>query len=198
MSLQRFAVFISGRGSNLKAILDHWGRQDPGVYVGRSVPALVISNRADAAGLQFAHEAGIPHVVVDHTAYERRELFDEALMACLDDHDISWVILAGFMRVLSERFVDRYDGHILNTHPSLLPSFPGRDAVGQALAAGVKISGCTVHLVDQGVDTGPIVAQAAVPVHPDDDVDGLSDRIRAAEHHLYPRVIAQAIAGGIP
>ena len=198
MNPERFAVLISGRGSNLKAILDYWDTQDPGSHVHRSAPALVISNRPEAPGLQFARDRGLPHVVVDHTLYQERALFDEALITCLEEHDISWVILAGFMRVLGPGFVSRYSGRILNTHPSLLPAFPGRDAMGQALAAGVKISGCTVHRVDGGVDTGPIVAQAAVPVYPDDDEKRLGERIRAAEHHLYPRVIARVIAEALP
>ncbi|MEE2779943.1 MAG: phosphoribosylglycinamide formyltransferase [Myxococcota bacterium] len=198
MNPERFAVLISGRGSNLKAILDYWETQDPGSHTQRSTPALVISNRPEAPGLQFARDRGLPHVVVDHTQYQEREHFDDALTTCLEEHDISWVILAGFMRVLGPGFVSRYSGRILNTHPSLLPAFPGRDAMGQALAAGVKISGCTVHRVDGGVDTGPIVAQAAVPVYPDDDDKRLGERIRSAEHHLYPRVIAQVIAEALP
>ena len=198
MSVARFAVLISGRGSNLKAIIDHWRKEDRPDQVGRSEPALVIANRPGAPGLRFAEAAEIPTLVIDHTGYESRERFDEALIEALEAHQISWVILAGFMRVLSPGFVARFAGHILNTHPSLLPCFPGRDAVEQALEAGVKISGCTVHLVDDGVDTGRILAQAAVPVARDDDHERLGARIRSAEHHLYPRVIAEILAGEEP
>lgn len=198
MTMERFAVLISGRGSNLKAIIDFWADGDDEAPVGQSEPTLVLSNRPDAPGLEFARAAGIPAVVVDHTAYGDREAFEDAMIQALEGHGVSWIVLAGFMRVLTERFVERFQGRILNTHPALLPCFPGRDGVAQALAAGVKISGCTVHMVGIDVDAGPILAQAAVPVLPDDDHDRLGARIRSAEHKLYPRVIAQVIAGALP
>ena len=193
----RFAVLISGRGSNLAAILDFWATGGQGYPVDASAPALVVSNRPDAPGLEHAARYGVPSSVVDHREHGDREAFEAALTKVLEDHGVEWVVLAGFMRVLTPDFVNRYAGRILNTHPSLLPSFPGRDGVAAALAAGVKITGCTVHMVEAEVDAGPILAQAAVPVHPDDDRDALHARILAAEHHLYPRVISEVIAGSV-
>ena len=190
-----FGVLISGRGSNLEAILDFWADGGDGHPVASSRPAVVICNRPDAPGIGHGRRHGIPVEVIDHRDFADRASFDQAMLDVLEQHGVQWVVLAGFMRVLSETFLSRYRGRILNTHPSLLPAFPGRDGVGDALAAGVKITGCTVHLVALEVDSGPILAQAAVPVHDGDDVESLGARIRSAEHHLYPRIIADALAG---
>lgn len=149
--------------------------------------SLVLSNRADAAGLQFARSRGIATAVVEHRAFATRQAFDEALAAQIDRHAPRLVALAGFMRVLTSAFVQRYAGRLLNIHPSLLPSFPGLDTHARALAAGVKVHGCTVHFVTEELDSGPIVIQAAVPVLPADDPASLAARVLEQEHRIYPR-----------
>jgi len=178
--MKSLVVLISGRGSNLLAIAN------------ASLPArisAVISNRPDAAGLALAAEQGIPTAIVDHREFASRLDFDGALAAAIDRHAPDLVVLAGFMRVLGDAFVRRYSNRMLNIHPSLLPSFPGLHTHRRALEAGVKIHGCTVHFVTPTLDHGPIVAQAAVPVHPDDDEDALAARVLEQEHLLYPRAI---------
>jgi phosphoribosylglycinamide formyltransferase-1 len=147
----------------------------------------VISNRADAAGLDFARSRGIPTAVVEHRGFATREAFEEALAAQLDRHAPRLVALAGFMRVLTAGFVRRYAGRMLNIHPSLLPAFPGLDTHARALAAGVKIHGCTVHFVTEALDAGPIVIQAAVPVLAGDSAASLAARVLEQEHRIYPR-----------
>jgi phosphoribosylglycinamide formyltransferase-1 len=169
-------VLISGRGSNLRSLVE----------AGLPVSA-VISNRADAAGLEFARARGIATAVVEHRGYGTREAFEEALAAALDRHAPRLVALAGFMRVLTPGFVARYAGRMLNIHPSLLPAFPGLDTHARALAAGVKVHGCTVHFVTEALDAGPIVIQAAVPVLPGDSAAGLAARVLEQEHRIYPR-----------
>jgi phosphoribosylglycinamide formyltransferase-1 len=183
-------VLISGRGSNLGAILDAIaaGRLDARVR-------LVVSNRADAAGLARAAAAGVPTRVLPHKAFADRPSFEAALVEALRGAGASWVALAGFMRLLGPTFLDAFPHRVVNIHPSLLPAFPGVDAQAQALAYGARITGCTVHLVDAGTDTGPIIAQAAVPVLPGDDHDALAARILAREHELFVRVLGW-IAGG--
>ncbi|MGM0577090.1 MAG: phosphoribosylglycinamide formyltransferase [Myxococcota bacterium] len=193
--MTRFGVLISGRGSNLRAILDFWERAPAGLPVRESAPAVVISNRPGAGGLAHAREAGVPAEVVDHRAFDERRAFEEAVTAILDRHEVEWIVLAGFMRLLTAWFVGRYRDRILNTHPALLPAFPGHDATAQAIAAGVKVSGCTIHLVDEGMDSGPIVAQSAVPVLETDTPDVLGERIRRVEHAIYPKVVAKMVAG---
>jgi phosphoribosylglycinamide formyltransferase-1 len=170
------AVLISGRGSNLRSLVE------AGLPV-----SVVISNRADAAGLEFARARGIATAVVEHRGYGTREAFEEALAAALERHAPRLVALAGFMRVLTPGFVARYAGRMLNIHPSLLPAFPGLDTHARALAAGVKVHGCTVHFVTQALDAGPIVVQAAVPVLPDDSAASLAARVLEQEHRIYPR-----------
>ncbi len=192
---RRFAILISGRGSNMEAILDFWQRPPAAYPISSSAPVLVVSDRPQAAGLARAQARGVPAVVVDHAASPSRAAFETSLVETLSRHDVDALVLAGFMRVLSPAFVGRYAGRIVNTHPALLPSFPGRDGVSQALAAGVKVSGCTFHFVDDGVDTGPIIAQAAVPVLETDTRETLSARIQRVEHHLYPKVVAKVMAG---
>jgi phosphoribosylglycinamide formyltransferase-1 len=174
-------VLISGRGSNLQALID--AAADP-AYPAEI--AVVISNRADAQGLQRAEAAGIPREII---AEKDRGAFAGAADAALRHHQVGLVALAGFMRLLDEGFVETWRDRIINIHPSLLPAFPGLYPQRQALAAGARFSGCTVHFVRNEMDTGPIIAQAVVPVHDDDDEERLAARILAQEHRLYPLVI---------
>jgi phosphoribosylglycinamide formyltransferase-1 len=171
-------VLISGRGSNLRALVD----------AGLPVVA-VVANRADAGGLAFARSRAIPACVVDHRAYADREAFDAALVEAIDAYAPRVVALAGFMRVLTPAFVARYADRMLNIHPSLLPAFPGLDTHARALAAGVKVHGCTVHFVTAELDHGPIVIQATVPVRAGDDAQTLAERVLAQEHVVYPRAV---------
>ena len=184
-------VLISGRGTNLQSILE-------AIAAGRlaATIAVVISNRADAAGLARAQEAGIETLVMDHRGYETREAYDTALAAALAARRVSLVCLAGFMRVLSPAFISVFAGRIVNIHPSLLPAFPGIGAQRQAFAHGVKIAGATVHLVDDSLDGGPIVMQESLFVDPSDTAETLAARILEIEHRLYPKAIADVIAGG--
>ena len=186
----RVAVLASGRGSNLGAILDAAAAPAFPAEV-----ALVVSDRERAAALERARLAGVPWVFLDPKSHGDREAYDAALLALLRAREIGLVCLAGFMRILGPELVRAFLGRVLNIHPSLLPAFPGLDAQRQALAYGVKISGATVHFVDEGVDTGPIVLQASVPVLPDDTESTLSARILAEEHRLYPEAI-RLFAGG--
>jgi phosphoribosylglycinamide formyltransferase-1 len=188
-SAGRLGVLISGRGSNLQALLD---AGEAGLYPGRVV--LVISNVADAFGLERARRAGVPAVVQDHRGRSREE-HDAAMVEQLRAHEVDLVCLAGYMRLLSPVLLRAYPGRVLNVHPSLLPSFPGLDAQRQAWEHGVKISGATVHLVDEGLDTGPIVAQVAVPVMDGDMPQDLAGRILAAEHGLYPEAVRRVLSG---
>jgi phosphoribosylglycinamide formyltransferase 1 len=177
-------VLASGRGSNLQAILDsiEGGRCPARV-------AVVVSDRKDAPALERARRAGAKAVHLDPRAYPDRVAFDEAVADVLDHHAVELVCLAGYMRVLSGEFVRRFPGRILNVHPALLPAFPGLHAQRQALQHGVKVAGATVHFVDQGVDTGPIVLQSAVPVLDEDTEETLAARILVEEHRLYPEAI---------
>ncbi len=184
--MKRYVILISGRGSNMDALLD---AGLPGQCVA------VLSNRPDAAGLTMAAGRGIPTVVVDHRNFADRAAFDTALAAAIDAHAPDLVVLAGFMRILTDAFVLHYAGRLLNIHPSLLPAFPGVRTHAQALAAGVRIHGCTVHFVTPALDGGPIVAQAAVPVLPDDDEAALSARVLAEEHVMYARVVRWFLEG---
>ena len=177
----RTAVLISGRGSNLAALIEACA--PPGA---RAEIALVISNRSDAAGLRHARAAGIPTATIDHRRFTGREDFDRALNEALEGRNIGLVCLAGFMRVLSGWFAERWRDRLLNVHPSLLPAFPGLDAHRRALAAGVRFSGCTVHFVRAEVDAGPIIVQGVVPVRQDDTPDTLAARVLQAEHRCYP------------
>ena len=185
-------VLISGRGSNLQAILDaiDEGRLD--AYVG-----IVISNKDDAPGLERAAKAGAATAVLSHKAYGSREAFDEAALARLSEHDVEVVCLAGFMRILSPVLVRAFPNRILNIHPSLLPSFIGLHAQKQAVAHGVKVSGCTVHLVDEELDHGPILLQRTVPVLEDDTEETLSARILEQEHNLYPEAVRLVLDGKV-
>ena len=190
---KRAAVLISGRGSNMAALLA--AAADPAYPV--SV-ALVLSNRADAAGLARAAAAGVPTAVVESRAFRGdREAFERAVEAELARRGVELVALAGFMRVLTPGFVSRWEGRLVNVHPSLLPAFPGLDTHARALAAGVRLHGCTVHLVSAGVDEGPILAQAAVPVLDTDTADTLAARVLEQEHALYPAALAWLASGKV-
>ncbi|MDP4022236.1 phosphoribosylglycinamide formyltransferase [Methylobacterium sp. NEAU 140] len=186
----RVAILISGRGSNMTSLIA--AARDP-AYPAEI--ALVLSNRPDAAGLARAAEAGIPARAIDHRRYPDRAAFDAALDAALREAGIDLVCLAGFMRILTPGFVEAWAGRMINIHPSLLPLFKGTHTHAQALAAGVRLHGCTVHFVVPELDSGPIVAQAAVPVHEGDDPDSLAARIIVQEHRLYPAALA-LVAGG--
>jgi phosphoribosylglycinamide formyltransferase-1 len=180
----RVGVLASGYGSNLQALLD--------ACASGAVPARVVvvaSNVADAHALVRAREAGVAAVFVDPRAHAGREAYDAALVETLRAHGAELVCLAGYMRIVSGVMLRAFPQRVLNIHPALLPAFPGLHAQRQALQHGARVSGCTVHLVDEGVDTGPIVAQAAVPVYADDTEETLSDRIIAEEHKLYPRTV---------
>ncbi len=185
--MKSIVILISGRGSNMEAIVR------AGIPGGRV--AAVISNRPEAAGLAFATSHGIATDVVDHRAYPSREAFDAALAEVIDRYAPDLVVLAGFMRVLTEGLVRRYDGRLLNIHPSLLPSFPGLHTHERALEAGVRVHGATVHFVTPSLDCGPIVVQAVVPVLPDDDADRLAARVLAQEHRIYPQAVAWFVSG---
>lgn len=184
------AVFISGRGSNLGALIAACRQNDFPARI-----AMVFSNRADAGGLDLAREAGIPTEVVSHRDFPNREAFDAEIMRRLAGYKIDLICLAGFMRLLTPGFVTAWRDRMINIHPSLLPSFPGLDTHARALEAGVRVTGCTVHFVRPGMDEGPIIIQAAVPVMEKDDEAALAARVLAAEHRIYPRAI-ELIAGG--
>jgi phosphoribosylglycinamide formyltransferase-1 len=180
----RLGVLASGGGSNLQAIID---RCQQGLLPAEI--ALVLSNKPQSGALARARKAGIPVVVVDHQEFPDREAFDRAMVAALHKAEVDLIILAGFMRILTPIFLGAFPQRIMNIHPALLPAFPGVNSQRQALEYGVKVAGCTVHFVDPGVDSGPIIIQAAVPVLDDDDETTLSQRILEQEHRIYPRAI---------
>ena len=186
----KFAVLVSGEGTNLQALLDAQAR-------GALAPAqivLVVSNKRDAPALARAAAAGVPAVVIEHDGLARAA-FEAHILDVLARHAVDAVVLAGFMRVLTAHFLDRFPLRVVNTHPSLLPAFPGRAAAAQAIAYGVKLAGVTVHFVDTSVDGGPIIAQAAVTVAEDDDAHTLHARIQREEHRLLPIVVRRLAAG---
>jgi len=182
-------VLISGRGTNLQALID----AAAGGRLGGRI-AVVISNVEDAPGLERARKAGIPAYFRDHRGRSRDE-FDQELVALLREHAVDLVCLAGYMRLLSPAFIRAFAGRILNVHPSLLPAFPGLEAQRQAWEYGVKVSGATVHLVDESLDAGPIVLQEAVAVSATDEAEGLAARILEAEHRIYPRAVRAMLEG---
>lgn len=194
--MKRIVCLISGRGSNLESILrtaesEHWATAVPARVVA------VISNRPDAAGLAIAAAHGVPVSVIEHRCFATREAFDAALAEAIDAHCPDLVVLAGFMRVLSSAFVGRYRGHLINIHPSLLPAFPGLATHRQALAAGVRVHGATVHFVSGEVDGGAIIAQAAVAVAPGDSEEVLAARVLQREHVLLPRCVRWLCEGRV-
>jgi phosphoribosylglycinamide formyltransferase-1 len=191
---RKLGVLISGRGSNLQAIIDAIASKQLNAEI-----AVVISNRPDASGLKRARQAGVETLVVDHTdkaKFATREDYDRELIRLLKEREVRLVCLAGFMRLLSKVFLDVFPNAIVNIHPALLPSFPGTNAQYQAWVHGVKWTGATVHLVTAELDGGPIVLQEPVPVKDGDDVDTLATRILEREHHLYPLAIQLLLNGG--
>jgi phosphoribosylglycinamide formyltransferase-1 len=185
----RLGILISGRGSNFEAIADSIESGGLNAEIG-----VVIANRAEARGLEIARQRGLNAVAIPSKGLDR-EVYDRMLLAELDRHSVDLVCLAGFMRLLSASFIRRFPNRILNIHPSLLPAFPGLDAQHQALTHGVKLTGCTVHFVDEELDAGPIVIQAAVPVLDEDTAETLSARILQEEHRIYPAAIRLVVAG---
>ena len=188
--MQQIVVLISGRGSNMEAIVAACAAERWNARV-----AAVISNRADAGGLDFAARHGIATAVVDHRAHASREAFDDALATAIDAHAPDVVALAGFMRILGSAFVHRYEGRLVNIHPSLLPLFPGLHTHRRAIEAGCKVAGATVHFVTADLDHGPIIGQATVPVLADDDERSLAARVLVQEHRLYPTAIRWLVSG---
>ncbi len=187
------AVLASGGGTNLQSLIDHWQK-------GTLAPAhlaVVGANVPGCLALERAAKAGIPTFVLSHKGFTSREDFDTALVAELRGRGVELVVLAGFMRVLTPVFLDAFPNRVVNIHPALLPAFPGVHGQKQALDYGVKLSGCTVHFVDKGTDTGPIIAQTAVPVLPDDDETSLGKRILAEEHRILPAVVSAVAAGRV-
>jgi len=191
MARKRVAVLISGRGSNMVSLIEAAKAEDYPAEI-----ALVISNRSEAAGLELARRANVPTLVIDHRPYGKdRAAFERVLQHALDEHRIELICLGGFMRLFTADFVLHWQGRMLNIHPSLLPSFPGLDPHGQALRAGAKISGATVHFVIPETDAGPIIAQAAVPVLATDTPETLAARVLAVEHRIYPEALRRVAEG---
>jgi phosphoribosylglycinamide formyltransferase 1 len=188
--MKRIVILISGRGSNMRSIVTACAEQQWPAQV-----AAVISNRPDAAGLGFAAQQGIECGVIDHRAFASRDAFDAALAQAIDAHAPDLVVLAGFMRILGAGFVRRYEGRLLNIHPSLLPAFPGLHTHRRAIEAGCKLAGVTVHFVTLELDHGPIVIQAVVPVLPNDDEQALSQRVLSREHQIYPQAVRWLVEG---
>ncbi|GLK67414.1 phosphoribosylglycinamide formyltransferase [Hansschlegelia plantiphila] len=185
MTKLRVAILVSGRGSNMAALIDAALDPDYPVEI-----VAVVSNRPGAGALAIASQAGVATAVVDHRSFPNREAFDSELDRTIRSFEPDVVCLAGFMRLLTAGFIESWAGRLINVHPALLPSFKGLDTHARALAAGVKLHGCTVHLVTLDVDSGPIIAQAAVPVLTDDDEATLAARVLKAEHELFPRALA--------
>jgi phosphoribosylglycinamide formyltransferase-1 len=184
--MKRIVILISGRGSNMQAVLE--------AKLNAAIAA-VISNNPTAKGLQIAHDAGVDTKVVNHRDYPDRTSFDRALANTIAAYRPDLIVLAGFMRILTEEFIERFSGRIMNIHPSLLPAFPGLDTHRRAIDEGVKLHGCTVHFVTPALDHGPIVIQAAVPVLPDDDEERLAARVLEQEHAIYAQAIRWFLDG---
>ncbi len=188
----KLGVLISGGGSNLQSIIDHIERGNLAAKI-----QVVISNNPDAYGLERARKHGLPAVCVRHTDFSDREAFDRELLRILTSSGVDLVVLAGFMRILTPVFLRAFEKRIINIHPALLPSFPGTHVQQKAIDAGVRFSGCTVHFVDEGIDTGPIIIQAVVPVLEGDTAQTLADRIFKEEHKIYPQAIRYFAEGRI-
>ncbi|TFF21964.1 phosphoribosylglycinamide formyltransferase [Jiella endophytica] len=189
---KRIAVLISGRGTNMKAIIA--ACMDP-AFPGEV--SAVIANRPDAAGLETARRYDIAAHAVDQKAYQSREEHERAVLDVLEAVNPDVICLAGYMRLLTTDFVRRFDGRMINIHPSLLPLFPGLDTHARALAAGMRVHGCTVHYVTERMDEGPIIAQAAIAIEPEDNADSLADRLLRAEHRLYPHALRMVLTGEV-
>lgn len=192
--MKNIVCLISGRGSNLEALL-RAARDERWESALAARVAAVVSNRAEAPGLAVARGFGVPARVIEHGRFASREAFDAALAEAIDAHAPALVVLAGFMRVLTPHFVEHYEGRLINIHPSLLPMFPGLATHRKALAAGVRVHGATVHFVSNDVDAGAIIAQAVVPVRPDDTEEALAARVLAQEHRLLPRCVRWVVEG---
>lgn len=192
MAKLKLAVLISGSGTNLQALIDACSQPNFGAEI-----TLVLSNKADAYGLQRAREAGLASSVISHRDFADRESFEAALSGEIEASGAELICLAGFMRVLTAGFVTRWKDRLINIHPSLLPAFKGLDTHARALAAGVRIAGCTVHFVRADVDAGPIIVQAAVPVHAGDTPEALAARVLEAEHRIYPLAVRLIAAGRV-
>ena len=188
--MKSIVILISGRGSNMEALLDAVADGTLKVRI-----AAVIANRPEAQGLQIAADKGVPTQVVDHREFAGREAFDAALMEAIDAFSPDLVVLAGFMRILTDGFVSHYAGRLINIHPSLLPAFTGLHTHRRALEEGVRVHGCTVHFVTPQLDHGPIIVQAAVPVLDDDDEDTLAARVLEQEHQIYPLAVSWFVDG---
>ena len=184
LNIFKLAVLVSGRGSNLQAIIDSIDREELDAHL-----SIVISNTKDAMALKRAEKHGIKTIFIDPSAYLNSKEYDQALVLKLKEFSIDLICLAGYMRILGEEVIQTFEKKIINMHPSLLPAFSGLNAQKQAINYGVKFSGCTVHFVDSGVDSGPIILQTVVPVYDDDDEKSLSKRILEQEHYLYPKAI---------
>ena len=184
LNIFKLAVLVSGRGSNLQAIIDSIDREELDAHL-----SIVISNTKDAMALKRAEKHGIKTIFIDPSTYLNSKEYDKALVLKLKEFSIDLICLAGYMRILGEEVIQTFEKKIINIHPSLLPAFPGLNAQKQAINHGVKFSGCTVHFVDSGVDSGPIILQTVVPVYDDDDEKSLSKRILEQEHYLYPKAI---------
>ena len=185
-------VLVSGSGSNLQAILDAIERKTLDAEC-----RVVLSNRPGVFALSRAEKAGVQTITLDHKEFPSREAFDLELIATLKQAGVEWIALAGFMRVLTPPFLEAFKDRVVNIHPSLLPAFPGVNAQKQAFEYGVKVTGCTVHFVDQGVDSGPVILQRAVPVRDDDTAESLKDRILSAEHELFPEALSLIAQGRV-
>lgn len=190
--LLRIGVLASGGGTNLQAIIDRCADGSLAAEI-----AVVISNNPGAGALDRAVKAGVPTLCIDHRNFSRREDFDTVVVTALQDAGVELVVLAGFMRIITQTFIDAFPERIINMHPALLPAFPGLHVQQQALDYGARFSGCTVHFVDGGVDTGPIIIQAVVPILADDDADALAARILEQEHKIYPRAIQLITEGRV-
>jgi len=184
INIFKLAVLVSGRGSNLQAIIDSIEKEELDVSI-----SIVISNTKDAIALKQAEKHNIKTIFIDPASYLNKVAYDRALIDKLKEFSIDLICLAGYMRILGEEVIQTFKEKIINIHPSLLPAFPGLNAQKQALEYGVKFSGCTVHFVDSGIDSGPIILQTAVPIYDNDDEKSLSERILEQEHHLYPKAI---------
>ena len=184
LNIFKLAVLVSGRGSNLQAIIDSIDREELDAHL-----SIVISNTKDAMALKRAEKHGIKTIFIDPSTYLNSKEYDKALVLKLKEFSIDLICLAGYMRILGKEVIQTFEKKIINIHPSLLPAFPGLNAQKQAINHGVKFSGCTVHFVDSGVDSGPIILQTVVPVYDNDDEKSLSKRILEQEHYLYPKAI---------